>query len=121
MNRYYSVITGTGNYIPSKCIKNKDFLINEFYDVDGEKLPKENQEIIDKFFEITTIAERRYVTDDLLTSDIASYAAIEAIKSAGIDKEELDYIIVAHNFGDVKKNNRRIDAVPCLAARVKHK
>ena len=33
----------------------------------------------------------------------------------------MDYIIVAHNFGDVKSNNRRSDLVPCLAARVKHK
>lgn len=122
MNRsIYSVITGTGNYIPSLHIKNQDFLINEFYDSDGKKLEKQNQEIIDKFFEITTIAERRYVTDNLVTSEIAYYAAIEAIKSADIDKEELDYIIVAHNFGDVKSNNKMMDAVPCLAARVKHK
>jgi 3-oxoacyl-[acyl-carrier-protein] synthase-3 len=122
MNRsIYSVITGTGNYIPTKHIRNEGFLINEFYDVNGEKLEKGNQEIIDKFFEITTIAERRYVTDNLVTSDIAYYAAIDAIKSADIDKEELDYIIIAHNFGDVKNNNKRMDAVPCLAARVKHK
>jgi 3-oxoacyl-[acyl-carrier-protein] synthase III len=122
MNRsIYNVIIGTGNYIPSKHIKNEDFLINEFYDLDGKKLEKENQEIIDKFFEITSIAERRYVTDNLVTSEIAYYAAIEAIKSADIDKEELDYIIVAHNFGDVKSSNKRIDVVPCLAARVKHK
>jgi len=118
---FYSVITGTGNYIPTKCIGNKDFLLNEFYDSDGKKLPKENQEIIDKFFEITTIEERRYISDDLVTSDMACYAAIEAILSAGIDKEELDYIIVAHNFGDVRNNNKLMDAVPCLAARVKHK
>jgi 3-oxoacyl-[acyl-carrier-protein] synthase-3 len=122
MNRsIYSVITGTGSYIPSKRIKNEYFLKNEFYDIDGKKLNKGNQEIIDKFFEITTIAERRYVIDNLVTSDIASYAAIDAIKSAEIDKEELDCIIVAHNFGDVKNNNKRMDAVPCLAARVKHK
>jgi 3-oxoacyl-[acyl-carrier-protein] synthase-3 len=117
----YSVITGTGNYLPTKRIGNKDFLINEFYDSYGEKLPRENQEIIDKFFEITTIEERRYVTDNLVTSDIACYAAIEAIESADVDKEELDYIIVAHNFGDVRDNNKLMDAVPCLAARVKHK
>ncbi|MGD0756410.1 MAG: ketoacyl-ACP synthase III [Bacteroidales bacterium] len=122
MNRsIYSVITGTGNYIPSKHIKNEDFLINAFYNEDGKKLEKENHEIINKFFEITTIKERRYAADNLVTSDIASYAAIDAIKSADIDKEELDYIIVAHNFGDVKNNNKRMDAVPCLAARVKHK
>jgi 3-oxoacyl-[acyl-carrier-protein] synthase-3 len=122
MNRtIYTVITGTGNYIPTKIIRNEDFLINEFYDADGKKLDKGNQEIIDKFFEITTIAERRYVMDNLVTSDIACYAATDAIKSAGIDKEELDYIIVAHNFGDVKNSNKRMDVVPCLAARVKHK
>jgi 3-oxoacyl-[acyl-carrier-protein] synthase-3 len=122
MNRpVYSVITGTGSYIPSKCVSNEDFLSNDFYDVDGRKLPKDNHEIIEKFFQITTITERRYVTDELVTSDMATYAAIEAIRSAGIDKEELDYIIVAHNFGDVKKAIRRMDAVPCLASRVKHK
>jgi 3-oxoacyl-[acyl-carrier-protein] synthase-3 len=122
MNRaIHSVITGTGKYIPTKCIRNKDFLLNEFYDADGKKLEKANREIIDKFFEITTIAERRYVTDNLVTSDIACYAAIDAIKSADIDKEELDYIIIAHNFGDLKNNNRKMDAVPCLAARVKNK
>ena len=116
----YSVITGTGSYIPSKRIKNEDFLTNEFYDIDGKKFEKTNQEIIDKFQEITTIKERRYVTDDLVTSDISYYAAMDAIKSANIDKEELDYIIVAHNFGDVSKNNKQLDIVPSIAARVKH-
>jgi 3-oxoacyl-[acyl-carrier-protein] synthase-3 len=57
----------------------------------------------------------------LETSDIAFYAAIDAIKSANIDREELDYIIVAHNFGDIKNDNKRLDIVPSLAARVKHK
>ncbi len=117
----YSVITGTGSYIPTKCMRNEDFLSNEFYEIDGKKLDKSNQEIIDKFLEITTIAERRYVTDDLTTSDIAYYSAVEAIKSANIDKEELDYIIVAHNFGDVQAGNKQLDIVPSLAARVKHK
>jgi 3-oxoacyl-[acyl-carrier-protein] synthase III len=116
----YSVITGTGNYIPTRRIKNEDFLSSEFFDKAGNKLAKTNQEIIDKFLEITTIAERRYVTDDLTTSDISHLAAVEAIKSANIDKEDLDYIIVAHNFGDVKKDNKQLDIVPSLAARVKH-
>ncbi|HLP75093.1 MAG TPA: 3-oxoacyl-[acyl-carrier-protein] synthase III C-terminal domain-containing protein [Bacteroidales bacterium] len=117
----YSVITGTGSYIPSKCIRNEDFLLNEFYDEDGKKLPKENLEIINKFYQITEIAERRHIADELLTSDMAASAAEEAISSAGIDKEELDYIIFAHNFGDIRKDNRHVDAVPALASRVKHK
>lgn len=117
----YSVITGTGNYIPSKQIKNEDFLENEFYETNGVKLTKTNQEIVDKFLEITTIAERRYVSDDLVTSDMAYFAAVEAIKSAGIDQEELDYIIVATNFGDIRSDNRIPDHVPALASRVKQK
>lgn len=117
----YSVITGSGSYIPSVCIKNEDFLTKEFYGVDGAKLKNSNQEIVDKFLEITTIAERRYVSDDLSTSDIGYFAAVEAIKSAGIDKEDLDYIIFAHNFGDIKPSENRSDIVPSLAARVKHK
>lgn len=117
----YSVITGTGSYIPSRRIKNEDFLKNEFLEKDGSKINKSNQEIIDKLEEISTISERRYVTDDLVTSDIAFFAAEEAIKSANIDKEELDFIIVAHNFGDVKPDNKMLDIVPSLAARVKQK
>jgi len=117
----YSVITGTGSYIPSQVITNEDFLTNEFFETNGEKLNKPNQEITEKFLEITTIAQRRYITDDLTTSDMAFFAAEQAIKSANIDKEELDYIIVANNFGDTKVNNRASDHVPAMASKVKHK
>ncbi|MCF8370340.1 MAG: ketoacyl-ACP synthase III [Bacteroidales bacterium] len=117
----YSVITGTGNYIPPTRVRNEDFLGNDFYETDGIKLNKTNQEIIDKFLEITTIAERRHVTGTKVTSDIACFAAEDAIKTSKINKEELDYIIVAHNFGDVRSDNNRSDIVPSLAARVKYK
>ena len=120
-SKIYSIIRGTGKYIPSNKVKNEDFLTTEFYDTYGKKSPKSNQEITEKFEDITTIAERRHVTKDLVTSDIAFFAAEDAIKSSQINKEELDYIIVAHNFGDVKHDNRRSDLVPSLAARVKHK
>ncbi len=120
-NSVNTIITGTGSYIPTRRIKNDAFLENEFFDDSGNRLKKSNEEIIQKFAEITEIKERRYVTDDLVASDIAHLAAEEAIKSAGIDKEELDHIIVAHNFGDVKHGTNRSDMVPSLAARVKHK
>src|SRR5699024_7033170 len=35
--------------------------------------------------------------------------------------EELDYIIVGQNFGDVKYGSNQTDQVPSLAARIKHK
>jgi len=119
--RIYSVITGAGNYIPTKQIKNEDFNSNEFYEANGERITKSNDEITKKFHEITTIAERRYISDDLVTSDMAFLAAEEAIKSAKIDKETLDYIIVANNFGDTSPGNRSPDHVPSLASKVKHK
>lgn len=115
----YSVIVGSGRYIPTRIVKNEDFLKNEFFDASGVRMTKSNQEIIDKFQQITEINERRYVTDDLKASDIAHLAAKDALATSGIDKETLDYIIVAHNFGDVSHSNRRTDIVPSLAARVK--
>jgi len=115
------VITGTGTYIPSRKISNNDFLKHDFYESGGKKLDKDNQDVIDKFFEITTITERRYVRNDQVASDIAFLAAEKAIADAAIDPEELDYIIVAHNFGDVKHGSNRSDMVPALASRVKHK
>lgn len=114
------MITGTGSYLPERRIKNTDFLNRSFYDPSGKKLEKDNLEIIDKFLEITTIAERRYVRDHVKTSDIACWAGEAAIDAAGIDKESLDYIIVAHNFGDVTSSGGHSDLVPSLAARVKH-
>lgn len=94
----YSIITSSGSYIPERCIKNEDFLSTEFFDATGNKIKKTNDEIIGQFLDISTIAERRYVTDDLVASDIAALAAEDALKSASFDREELDYIIVAHNF-----------------------
>lgn len=117
----YSIITGTGSYISTKVVHNKDYLKNEFFGPDGKKLEKLNEDIIKMFEEITGIAERRHVTDDLVTSDIAFFAAKDALESSGVDKENLDYIIVAHDFGDVKADNRRSDFVPSIATRVKHK
>ena len=48
-------------------------------------------------------------------------AALEAIQSSGIEKETLDYIIVAHNFGDIKHNSGIPDYVPNIASRIKRK
>lgn len=121
MRNIYSIITGTGSFIPEKVVKNDDFLNHEFYDITGNRFGKTNREIVDKLEEITTIKERRYVSDDSSTSDLAYYASVKAINSAGIDKEDLDYIIVAHNFGDVAPRNAHMDLVPSLAARVKQK
>jgi 3-oxoacyl-[acyl-carrier-protein] synthase-3 len=54
------------------------------------------------------------------TSEMASKAAALAIQDAGIDRETIDQIIVAHNFGDVLPGTIQTDTVPALASRVKH-
>ena len=117
--RNRSVIVGSGSYLPTRTVTNADFLKHEFFDAEGKRFPKPTAEIIEQFEKITGIRERRWVTDDLVTSDVAYLAAEECLSSAGIDRESLDYVIVAHNFGDVRADNRRSDFVPSLAARVK--
>jgi 3-oxoacyl-[acyl-carrier-protein] synthase III len=116
-----SVITGTGSFIPDRVVTNRDFLNHTFLERNGAPFDKPNEEIIRKFQEITGIEERRYADDDMLASDMGAEAAEAAFESAGFDRESLDYIIVAHNFGDVRAGNRRVDMVPALASRVKNK
>jgi len=77
--------------------------------------------VISKFKSITGIEERRYAEPHLTSSDMAFFAAQKAIANANIDPETIDYIIFAHNFGDVKPNAIQSDTVPSLASRVKFK
>ena len=118
----YSVIVGTGRYVPTRRVVNQDFISNRFYKGYGEAIdPATNRTVLEKFEGITEIAERRYVTEDQVASDIAGNSAEEALRASGLDRETLDYIIVAHNFGDVPADNLRTDLVPSLAARVKQR
>ncbi|MEO8934763.1 MAG: ketoacyl-ACP synthase III, partial [Xanthomarina sp.] len=113
-------ITGTGSYIPNNIERNEDFSLHEFLNEDGSSINHENEVIIKKFKAITGIGERRYAEDHLTTSDLAFFAAKKAIEDAKINQEELDYIIVGHNYGDVKHNTEQSDTVPSIASRVKH-
>ena len=113
-------ITGSGSYIPTVTVTNKDFSNHVFLNEDGSNFALPNEVITEKFYGITGIKERKYVTDDLTTSDIAFIAAKKAIEDANIDPETLDYIIFAHNFGNVKKGTIQTDLLPSLSSRVKH-
>lgn len=117
---FRSIITGTGSYIPPHIQSNQDFIQHQFYSEKQEALGSSPQLIIDKFEQITGIAERRYTTDDLSTSDIGIEAAKKAIADSGIEPEKIDQLIVAHNFGDVIKHTIQTDVVPSLASRIKH-
>ncbi len=113
-------ITGTGCYIPSVKTSNKEFKTADFLNSDGAPFDYTNEELITKFEAITGISERRYAEKNLNTSDLGFLAAKNAIDDAEIDPETLDYIIFAHNFGDVAYNHSQADMVPSLATRVKH-
>ncbi len=114
-------ITGVGSYIPDVVRKNEEFLNHEFLNNDGTSFGSDNETIIKKFVAITGIEERRYIDDSLYTSDIAAAAARNAIADAKTDMESIDFIIVAHNYGDVKADGGSSDMVPSLGTRVKQK
>ncbi len=118
----YTRIIGTGSYIPTVVVKNDHFLDYKFYDsATNAPFDKDNEEIIEKFAEIASIQERRWVEPDQVTSDIAGFAIEDACKSAGIGLEDLDFIIIGHNFGDVALGSNNVDTLPGLANKVKCK
>ena len=113
-------ITGTGSYIPKIIEKNEDFIQHVFLNEDGSTINHKNDDIIERFKAITGIGERRYAENHLTTSDLAFFAAQKAIEDAKINQEDLDYIIVGHNYGDVNYNTEQSDTVPSIGSRVKH-
>ena len=113
-------ITGSGSYIPQSIVKNSDFSNHEFLNEDGSNFKASNDVIARKFVDITGIQERRYASEDMVNSDMGFIAAKKAIESVNLDPETLDYIIFAHNYGNIKHNSIQSDTVPSLATRVKH-
>lgn len=114
------VIAGSGSFIPTSRVLNKDFASHEFLNEDGSPFKQDHELIAQKFKEITGIESRRYIDNSMTNSDIAALASDQAIQDSGIDPETLDYIIFAHNFGDVRHGAIQSDLVPSLATRVKH-
>jgi len=113
------IISGTGSYIPELTVTNEEFIKHSFYGEDGQPIKGDSARIIEKFKSITGIEERRYVNKNQTSSDIGTIAARKAIADAGIDKESLDGIILAHNFGNIPHGTVQSDILPSLATRVK--
>ena len=114
-------IAGIGSYIPELQIANTDFSEHVFLNEDGSPFAYPNEVVIGKFKGITGIQNRRYAEPHLNSSDLAYFAAQKAISNANIDPETIDYIIFAHNFGDVSHGTIQSDMLPSLATRVKNK
>lgn len=75
-------ITAVSHYVPERRLTNKDF----------ERILDTSDEWI---VERTGIHERRIVTKNIATSDLAAEAAKRVLKQRGIKADELDLIIVA--------------------------
>lgn len=78
----YAKITGLGRYLPEKIYDNA--YMESIVDTNNEWIIRR-----------TGIEQRRISEDDEYTSDIATKAAQEALKDAGISAEEIDLIILA--------------------------
>ncbi len=79
---YKAKMTGTGAYLPSRVLTNKDL----------ESVVETSDEWI---VSRTGIRERRIAAAEEATSDLAYRAAVDALADAGLSAEELDAIIVA--------------------------
>jgi 3-oxoacyl-[acyl-carrier-protein] synthase III len=75
-------ISGVGSYVPAKVLSNADL----------EKLVDTSDEWITTR---TGIKERRLAAKGEFTSDLATHAALRAMKNAGVTAEQLDLIVVA--------------------------
>lgn len=76
------IILGTGSYVPENIVTNDDMA--KIVDTSDEWIRTR-----------TGICERRFAADDEATSDMACAAGERAIQAAGIDRNEIDLIIVA--------------------------
>lgn len=121
MKRYSSRIIGSGSVLPTIKKANSAFWNNTFFNKDHELMTKTNEAITAKFEEVAGILERRVAEKGVNASDLGMQAAQLALESSGIDPETLEYIIVAHNFGDVNHGTIQSDMLPNLAAKVKQK
>lgn len=95
----YSRISGTGSYLPNKVLTNAEL----------EKMVETSDEWI---VSRTGIRERHIAAEGEFTSDLALQASISAIQSAGVDKSEIDLIIVATTTPD-----RIFPSTACLLQR----
>ena len=112
-------ITGTGSSIPKKTKLNSVFSNHLFYDKNGVVIDNSNEIIIEKFKAITGIQKRRYIKDNETVADIAIEAAKKTIKDSKVDKETIDYIITAHNVGDITLESNQVNTLPSLASKIK--
>jgi len=94
-----SKIIATGLYIPKKVVLNKEFVT---WGLDTSE---------EWILERTGIRERHICEDNETTSDLAFYAAQDALKKAALKPEQIDLVIVATSTPD-------FDGFPSVACQI---
>lgn len=92
-------IIGTGSYLPDNVVTNED-LAELGYDADW---------IVQR----TGIRERRHAPPEMATSDMSVFAAERAIEAAGVDRNDIDLLLLATMSPDY--------LLPQTAAAVQHR
>ena len=87
MNKYSSIIIGTGSYLPSQILSNEE--LAKMVDTTDEWITSR-----------TGIKQRHIVATSEFTSDLATKAAKQAIIAANIDPNEIEMIIVCTTTPD---------------------
>ena len=83
----YAKILGTGSHLPANRVSNDDL---------AQKVDTSDEWIVTR----TGIRHRHVAAENELTSDLAVQAALQAIDSSGLDKNDIDLLIVATTTPD---------------------
>lgn len=94
------IILGTGSYLPQQVVTNDQM---------AQRVDTSDEWIRSR----TGICERHFAAEGETTSDMAAAAANKAIQAAGIDREEIDLVVVATMTPDMP--------FPSTACLVQHK
>ena len=91
--RRYSIITGTGSYLPPRRLSNADLVL----ELAGKGVETNDDWIVER----TGIRARHFAAADVCSSDLALHAATSALQAAGLGAGEIDLIIVATSTPDM--------------------
>ncbi|MCE5252463.1 beta-ketoacyl-ACP synthase 3 [bacterium] len=83
-----TTILGIGGYLPSRVVTNEELVVG---------FPEINADYI---YQVSGIRERRWAANGEKPSDMAYKASIDAIRDAGIPKEDIDAIILSTTTPD---------------------
>src|ERR1035441_315555 len=90
-------IKSTGSYVPSKILTNEEVVAN---------LPTSPQWVVDTL----GIRQRHVAAPDEYTSDLAAHAGLAAIAAAGLEPNDIEFIIVSTATPD-----RKMPSSACIA------